>query len=716
MSLCLIFQIKRAVVPINGLTLSLCLIFQITRAVVPINGLTLSLCLIFQITRAAVVPIDGLTLSLCLIFQITRAVVPINGLTLSLCLIFQITRAVVPINGLTLSLCLIFQITRAVVPINGLTLETDYMFKVTLVSKEGVIEPPKESEWIKTMKDPPCYYRLHWMTNNPLFSDYTRDELTAPPISKYWINNLHFGSNYTLHMSSFSNSDFNTGSAEIVVWFVTADCLDATNYDYYVCAPGIPRNVTGDIILKPDNTSTCSVNISWTPPYHMESSPELFSYLIRLYKVIPIYLSQYIEPHQEAIQVSGDRNWIEINDIQWDYNYSISVQAVSTKGRSKPVTLIVTNEGCQPSVALESTATADDKSNLNLIFGVSAGILVIMIALSISILIRIKERRNKECSTNEGRGEELNPLYCHGTDYITHLQEDNSSEIEFSSLTLLDVLGEGAFGKVYRAKLNDNKLSKEKDLIVAVKMLKDFHDAHEKKSLLMEIEFMKQLGSHPHIVSFIGCCKRDTVCLLMDYCRLGDLRSFLLHYRQRLQKDYGTLHHSSGSDSGMNSSAESAFSSPPSTELHQDRLLSYARQIVLAMEYMASKKFIHRDLAARNILIWSFWYNSLWEVITRWEGSPYPEFQARYQMMLSVWHPNPYCRPSFTELKKKLEGMLEQTKPYINLSVSISKDYYESSSLSDHSDRGTLHPNDNTTYVEMSTKDSILTYETPLNG
>lgn len=27
--------------------------------------------------------------------------------------------------------------------------------------------------------DPPCYYRLHWMTNNPLFSDYSRDELTV---------------------------------------------------------------------------------------------------------------------------------------------------------------------------------------------------------------------------------------------------------------------------------------------------------------------------------------------------------------------------------------------------------------------------------------------------------------------------------------------------------------------------------------------------------
>ena len=68
--------------------------------------------------------------------------------------------------------------------------------------------------------------------------------------------------------------------------------------------------------------------------------------------------------------------------------------------------------------------------------------------------------------------QELNPLYSHGTDYVTHLVEDKSSEIEFSSLTLLDVIGEGAFGKVYKAVLNDSKISHEKDYIVAVKMLK----------------------------------------------------------------------------------------------------------------------------------------------------------------------------------------------------------------------------------------------------
>lgn len=66
----------------------------------------------------------------------------------------------------------------------------------------------------------------------------------------------------------------------------------------------------------------------------------------------------------------------------------------------------------------------------------------------------------------------MNPLYYRGTDYITKVESDDCYEIDFSSLILLEVLGEGAFGKVYKAKLNDNKLSKEKDFIVAVKMLK----------------------------------------------------------------------------------------------------------------------------------------------------------------------------------------------------------------------------------------------------
>ncbi|CAC5409559.1 RET [Mytilus coruscus] len=709
------------------------------------------------------------------------------------------------------------QIKRAVVPIHGLTFETDYKFKVTAVSKNGIIENPTVANWITTMKatgtvkspsevqiveqkvhngkisallqwnskkDPPCFYALHLMTNNPENAEHKRDQLRAPPISKYWINNLHFGSNYTLHMSSYPNSDFTAGSAEIVTWFITVDCLQATNYNYHLCGPDKPRNVTGDLILNSDNTSSCSVNVSWIPPSHADDYLEMFSYLIKWYKIIPIHLSQYKKPHQSSVQVK--RNWVEVQDIHWDYNYSISVQAISTKGQSKPVILIVAHEGCQWTVPLK--LTEGNHTDLNLILGGIAGISVIIAALLVGIYLRIKLQRQKKCKTNEGREEEMNPLYYKVTDYITQVETDACYEIDFSSLMLLEVLGEGAFGKVYKAKLNDNKLSKEKDFIVAVKMLKDFHDVPEKKSLLMEIEFMKRLGSHPHIVSFIGCCKKDTICLLMDFCKLGDLRSFLLRYRQSLQTDYRTFRLSSDDDSGMNSSGGSSTSSQSPTELHQAGLLSYARQIVLAMEYMASKKFIHRDLAARNILmydeerikvsdfgltrdiyernlyqptsarklpykwmaleaifdqvftiksdVWSFGI-VLWEIVTL-GGSPYPGIPNKdlfkllkegyrmekpencslevYQLMLSVWHPNPYCRPSFTELREKLEAMLEQTKQYINLSVSVSKDYYELPSHSDHSDRGSLNTNEHTTYVEMSATDNVLTYKTPLNG
>ncbi|XP_063436011.1 angiopoietin-1 receptor-like [Mytilus trossulus] len=711
------------------------------------------------------------------------------------------------------------KITRSVVPIHGLSFETDYKFKVTAVSRNGVIANASVANWITTIKatdlvqspsgvkieeqkvhngmmsallhwniekDPSCFYELHLMTSNPLNSEHKSDKLRAPPISKYWINNLHFGSNYTLHMSSYPNSEFTAGSVEIVTWFVTADCLQATNYNYHLCGPDEPRNVTGELILNPDNTSSCSVNVSWIQPRYGDDYTEMFSYLIKWYKIIPIHLSKYHKPHQSSTQVKGNRTWVEVHDIHWDYNYSISVQAKSTKGHSKPVILIVAHEGCQWTAPLEFTG--GNRSNLNLILGGSAGISVIIIVLSLGICLRIKLQRQQKCNSNEGREEEMNPLYYRGTDYITKVESDDCYEIDFSSLILLEVLGEGAFGKVYKAKLKDNKLSKEKDFIVAVKMLKDYHDFLEKKSLLLEIEFMKRLGSHPHIVSFIGCCKRDTICLLMDYCQLGDLRSFLLRYRRGLQTDYRTFRLSSDDDSGMNSSGESATSSQSPTELHQTRLLSYARQIVLAMEYMASRKFIHRDLAARNILmydeerikvsdfgltrdiyernlyqptsarklpykwmaleaifdqvftiksdVWSFGI-VLWEIVTL-GGSPYPGIPNKdlfkllkegyrmekpencslevYQLMLSVWHPNPYCRPSFTELRKKLEAMLEQTKPYINLSVAVSKDYYELSSISDHSDRGSLDTTEHTTYVEMSATDSILTYETPLNG
>ena len=46
---------------------------------------------------------------------------------------------------------------------------------------------------------------------------------------------------------------------------------------------------------------------------------------------------------------------------------------------------------------------------------------------------------------------------------------------------------------------------------------------------------MKQLGYHPNIVGMLGyCTKPSFLCLIMDFCPLGDLRHYLLNCRHQV--------------------------------------------------------------------------------------------------------------------------------------------------------------------------------------
>ena len=73
-------------------------------------------------------------------------------------------------------------------------------------------------------------------------------------------------------------------------------------------------------------------------------------------------------------------------------------------------------------------------------------------------------------------------------------------EIPRASVTLSNKLGEGEFGEVYKAEL---KVSKERSLDVAVKLVKKGAPAEERTKLLQEAATLGQF-KHRHVVRLIG--------------------------------------------------------------------------------------------------------------------------------------------------------------------------------------------------------------------
>lgn len=55
----------------------------------------------------------------------------------------------------------------------------------------------------------------------------------------------------------------------------------------------------------------------------------------------------------------------------------------------------------------------------------------------------------------------------------------------------------------------------------------EYPTAEELRSFRAEMELMKSVGSHAHVVSLLGCCSGRTPLIVVEYCSRGDLLTFL---------------------------------------------------------------------------------------------------------------------------------------------------------------------------------------------
>ncbi|XP_043976660.1 mitogen-activated protein kinase kinase kinase 10 [Gambusia affinis] len=143
---------------------------------------------------------------------------------------------------------------------------------------------------------------------------------------------------------------------------------------------------------------------------------------------------------------------------------------------------------------------------------------------------------------------------------------DSPLEIDFSELTLEEVIGAGGFGKVYKGVWR-----REEVAVKAARQDPDEDISVTAESVRQEARLFWMLR-HPNIISLRGVClKEPNLCLVMEYARGGALNRAL---------------------AGKNV--------PPRV------LVNWAVQIATGMDYLHNQAFvpiIHRDLKSSNILI-----------------------------------------------------------------------------------------------------------------
>jgi len=137
-------------------------------------------------------------------------------------------------------------------------------------------------------------------------------------------------------------------------------------------------------------------------------------------------------------------------------------------------------------------------------------------------------------------------------------------ELNNDDVELVEKIGRGNFGDVFKARLKNNSLA------VAVKTCKVTMPDEQKKKFLQEGRILKQY-EHPNIVRFIGICvQKQPIMIVMELVPGGSLLNYL------------------------RSSAD---------KLATKALLGMCQDAASGMEYLESKQCIHRDLAARNCLV-----------------------------------------------------------------------------------------------------------------
>ncbi|XP_067682069.1 uncharacterized protein [Haliotis asinina] len=340
------------------------------------------------------------------------------------------------------------------------------------------------------------------------------------------------------------------------------------------------------------STGMMEVNVTWTSVLNQS--------VFEKYQVFWYTDDDQYNPHpgqNETVQTHM------ILELETNRLYTIDVTAYYTDDYSEPGSItdaiqLLTQRNLSSSTVIAQPIKQPHKQDLSTLSGVIVGVVVATILIIVGFVVLFYKKRksfkdiiitktfvtkSNSYKSNVGAGKSN---YSNQLMVISDEWELDPKQLKFSTQ-----LGQGAFGKVVTGYYCDQK--------VAIKLIKEGAPLSYKEDLVAEINLMKRVGSHPNIVAMIGACTlNEPIALIMEFIPHGNLQNFMKKCRlegdlRKRSDGASEIAYSMVDDSG---GIENYFITPTD-------MLSFARQVAMAMEYLTDRRYVHRDLAARNVLL-----------------------------------------------------------------------------------------------------------------